>query len=199
MKIVEVHSILGGLEHLLVHKRQLWEEIQEAVSLVDARRTARTRPTGGTDAERSPLLGPELGARLRHTLEERGWHPSQTTCLMNPDSGVILRRVRLPQKAQQAVGPAPIPVRYGTDLLRDRIAIEVEFGNGAFIASSLFAKHEAFYVADVIDVAVDILPTKLLADEMSAAEVCFERELDEVLKLGRGGFAVPLILVGVGT
>ena len=35
MRIVEVHSHLNGLEYLLVHKPQLWEEIQDVIQEVD--------------------------------------------------------------------------------------------------------------------------------------------------------------------
>ncbi len=36
MRIVEIYSHLNGLEFLLVHKPELWEEIQEVIHKVDA-------------------------------------------------------------------------------------------------------------------------------------------------------------------
>ena len=36
MRIAAQYSHLNGLEFLLVHKRQLWEEIQDVVRRVDA-------------------------------------------------------------------------------------------------------------------------------------------------------------------
>ena len=36
MKIAQVYSHLNGLEFLMVHKPQLWEEIKQAIEAVDA-------------------------------------------------------------------------------------------------------------------------------------------------------------------
>ena len=38
MKICEKYSHLNGLEFLLVHEPQLWEEIQEVIESVDAQK-----------------------------------------------------------------------------------------------------------------------------------------------------------------
>ena len=38
MKISETYSHLNGLEFLLVHKKELWNEIREVISLIDAER-----------------------------------------------------------------------------------------------------------------------------------------------------------------
>ena len=37
MKISETHSHLNGLEYLIVHKKQLWKELQEVIFSVDAK------------------------------------------------------------------------------------------------------------------------------------------------------------------
>lgn len=55
----------------------------------------------------------------------------------------------------------------------------------------------AFYVADVIDVGVEIMPTKALQREMSSGPGYYERELYNLIRGGRGEPAVPLVLVGV--
>lgn len=95
-------------------------------------------------------------------------------------------------------GKTPIFSYNQTDFVKDRIAIEVQFGKYAFVAYDLFVKHMAFFVGDVIDVGVEILPMKELQAEMSSGVAYYEGELYNLLRQGRGSPAVPLVLIGVG-
>lgn len=90
-------------------------------------------------------------------------------------------------------------IGYGnpTDFIRDRIAIELRFSEYAFVAYDLFVKHMAFYIGDLIDVGVEILPMKELQAEMSSGVAYYEGELYNVLRQGRNTPAVPLVLLGV--
>ncbi len=75
--------------------------------------------------------------------------------------------------------------------------MEVQFGKYAFVAHDLFVKHLSFYVGDIIDVGVEILPMKRMEQEMSSGVPYYERDLLNVIRQGRGVPSVPLILVGV--
>jgi len=81
--------------------------------------------------------------------------------------------------------------------VKNRVAVEVQFGKYSFVAFDLFVKHLAFYVRDVIDVGVEILPMKELQSEMSSGPSYYEGELYNLIREGRGVPAVPLILVGI--
>ncbi len=78
-----------------------------------------------------------------------------------------------------------------------RVAVEVQFGKYAFVAHDLFVKHLGFYVADIVDVGIEILPMKSLEKEMSSGVPYYERDLLNVLRQGRGVPAVPFVLIGV--
>ena len=85
-----------------------------------------------------------------------------------------------------------------TDFVKERVAVEVQFGKYAFVAhSDLFVKHLSFYVSDIIDVGIEILPMKELEREMSSGVPYYERDLLNVIRQGRGVPAVPLVIVGV--
>ena len=62
---------------------------------------------------------------------------------------------------------------------------------------TLFVKHMAFFVSDVIDVGIEILAMKELERDMSSGVPYYERDLLNILRQGRGIPAVPLVLVGV--
>jgi hypothetical protein len=77
------------------------------------------------------------------------------------------------------------------------LAVEVQFGKYSFVAYDLFVKHMAFYIGDVIDVGIEILPMKELQEEMSSGVTYYEGELYNLIREGRGVPAVPLVLVGI--
>ena len=102
------------------------------------------------------------------------------------------------QKAEiEAAQLKPLPSYNQTDFVKDRVAVEVQFGKYAFVAYDLFVKHLAFFVGDVIDLGVEILPMKELQQKMSSGVGYYESELYNLVREGRGVPAVPLILIGV--
>ena len=94
-------------------------------------------------------------------------------------------------------GYIPIMSYNQTDFLKDRVAIEVQFGKYSFVAHDLFVKHLGFYAADIIDVGIEILPMKVLEEEMPSGVPYYERDLMNIIRQGRGVPSVPLVLIGV--
>ncbi len=47
-----------------------------------------------------------------------------------------------------------------TDFVKNGIAVEVQFGKYAFVAFDLFVKHLLFYSGGIINVGIEVLPTK---------------------------------------
>lgn len=102
------------------------------------------------------------------------------------------------QKAEiVGAGEKPLASYNQTDFVKERVAVEVQFGKYAFVAYDLFVKHLAFYVGDVIDVGIEILPMKELQQQMSSGVGYYEGELYNLIREGRGVPAVPLVLIGV--
>jgi hypothetical protein len=91
----------------------------------------------------------------------------------------------------------PIRSYNQTDFVKNRVAVEIQFGKYSFVAYDLFVKHLAFYVRDAIDLGVEILPMKSMQEEMSSGPGYYEGALYDVARQGRGVPAVPLILIGV--
>lgn len=59
----------------------------------------------------------------------------------------------------------PIQSYKQTDFVKERVAVEVQFGKYAFVAFDLFVKHLLFYSGDVINVGVEVLPVKAMAKD----------------------------------
>ena len=105
-----------------------------------------------------------------------------------------------PEQQKEAIvraGREPIYSYNQTDYVKQRVAVEVQFGKYAFVAFDIFVKHMAFFVGDVIDVGIEILPMKELQAEMSSGPGYYEGELYNLIRQGRSTPAVPLVLLGV--
>ena len=101
------------------------------------------------------------------------------------------------KKEIEAAGETPIYSYNQTDFVKDRVALEIQFGKYSFVAYDLFVKHLAFYVGDRIDVGIEILPMKTLQSQMSSGVPYYEGEFYNVVRQGRGVPAVPLVIVGI--
>lgn len=201
MRIVSSYSHLNGLEYLLVHKPSLWEEIQSAIASVDAEK-CRTKVSRESRKHGRILYSPkDMNAAMKALFEASGWNERRTSYWVTEDAKLIRRTMHLDSARQkseiESEGRTPIYSWNQTDFVKDRVAVEVQFGKYAFVAFDLFVKHMAFFVGDVIDVGVEILPMKSLQAEMSSGPSYYEGELYNLIREGRGVPAVPLVLVGI--
>ena len=201
MRIAAQYSHLNGLEYMLVHHAGLWDEINSVIARVDAQACKIKRSKEKTMPGRLLYAPRALNDQFKSKFEALGWQQRRQTFWVTDDER-LMRGVYNQPEAQQkeaiaAAGRVPIMSYNQTDFVKNRIAVEVQFGKYAFVAHDLFVKHLSFFVADIIDVGIEILPMKELEREMSSGVPYFERDLVNVLRQGRGVPAVPLILLGV--
>lgn len=201
MKIVETYSHLKGLEFLLVHKPVLWEEIKDVVSAVDAKK-CRTKVSKEKTMKGKLLFSPiEMNAAFKRLLRAKGWEENRVSYWVTRNEKLIRKTLTMSPEEQkreiEAAGEKPIFSYNQTDFVKDRVAVEVQFGKYAFVAYDLFVKHLAFYVGDRIDVGIEILPMKSLQAQMSSGVAYYEGEFYNVVRQGRGVPAVPLVLIGI--
>ena len=201
MKIAEIYSHLNGLEFLLVHKPNLWQEIQDVISAIDASK-CQTKVSKEKTMKGKLLFSPiDMNAAFKRLLREKSWEESRVSYWVTKSEKLIHKTLTFPADEQkreiEAAGETPIFSYNQTDFVKDRVAIEVQFGKYAFVAYDLFVKHLAFYVGDRIDVGIEILPLKSLQSQMSSGVAYYEGEFYNVIRQGRGVPAVPLILVGI--
>ena len=92
---------------------------------------------------------------------------------------------------------SPISSYKQTDFVKNRIAVEVQFGKYAFVAFDLFVKHLLFYSGGIINVGVEILPIKKMQSIMSSGVAYYEGEVYNILRHGRSNPPVPLLIIGI--
>lgn len=201
MNSVETYSHLNGLEFLMVHKPKLWDEVKGVIEHVDAR-ACKTKVSKEKGMRGRVLYSPvDMNARFAELLKDRGWKESRVSYWVTRSEKLIRKTLALDpeeqKKAIEAAGETPIYSYNQTDFVKDRVAIEVQFGKYAFVAYDLFVKHLAFYVGDQIDVGIEILPMKSLQRQMSSGVPYYEGEFYNLVRQGRGVPAVPLVIIGI--
>ena len=201
MKIIETYSHLNGLEFLIVHRPKLWKEIKNVVLSVDAE-ICKTKVSKEKTMTGKLLYSPiDMNSAFAKLLRANQWAESRVSYWVTKNEKLIRKTLTIPAEEQkkeiETAGEIPIFSYNQTDFVKDRVAVEVQFGKYSFVAYDLFVKHLAFYVGDRIDVGVEILPMKSLQAQMSSGVGYYEGELYNIVRQGRGVPAVPLIIIGI--
>ncbi len=172
MKICEKYSHLNGLEFLLVHKPKLWKEIKDVIVSVNAEK-CKTKVSKEKGMKGRLLYSPiEMNAHFSKLLKVKGWKESRVSYWVTKSEKLIRKTLTMSPDEQKKeimeAGEIPIFSYNQTDFVKDRVALEVQFGKYSFVAYDLFVKHLAFYIGDRIDVGIEVLPMKTLQSQMSS-------------------------------
>jgi hypothetical protein len=179
MKIHKIYSHLNGEEYLMARKPALWAEIQSVIANVDGaacktKQSKEKRRYG--DMLYSP---PALNAEFKKWFGKCAppWESEEFSYHVCEDERTTRRIQNLPKAEQkrliQDAGFEVMSTKNETDFVKERVAVEVQFGKYSFVAHDLYVKHLAFFVADKIDVGVEILPMKCSSREMSSGPTFF--------------------------
>jgi len=201
MKIIQYYSPLNGFEYLQYHRPHIWQELETIVAAVDAancrnKLSRETRKLGKT------LYSPiDLNKAFSSLFNQHSWSERRVINWLAEDTNILRKIITLPPEKQKLMieenGLEAIQTYNQTDFVKERVAVEVQFGKYAFVAHDLFVKHTSFYIADDIDVGIEIVPMKSLERQMSSGVPYYERDLFNLMRQGRGIPAVPIILIGV--
>lgn len=201
MRVVARYSHLNGEEALRFRRSELWDEIIEVIESVNAE-SCRTKVSRERARAGRKLYSPiDMNKAFEAAFKQRGWEQRRQRFWTTSDARIVRRIVSLPPEIQKTTieesGHEAISSYNQTDFVKERIAVEVQFGKYAFVAHDLFVKHMAFYISDVIDIGIEILPMKELEREMSSGVPYYERDLLNILRQGRNIPAVPLVIIGI--
>ncbi|PCJ68704.1 MAG: restriction endonuclease [Rhodobiaceae bacterium] len=204
MKIHKVYSHLNGEEYLMARKPALWAEIRDVIDKVDEA-ICKTKVSKEHRRKGQLLYSPpDLNAEFRKWFGKCSpvWSKDEFSYFVCEDEQTTRKIQNLPAQEQksiiEAAGFEALRTNNETDFVKDRVAVEVQFGKYSFVAHDLYVKHLAFFAAGKIDVGIEILPMKSFSREMSSGPTFFEKDLSNILRQGRGVPGVPLVVLGVG-
>lgn len=202
MKIAQRYSHLNGEEYLIVHQNNLYKEIKEVIARIDANKL-RTKISKEKRKIGNSLLSPiELNEAFNNEFYKRKWEESRYNYYITLNRELMEKSVLMSAKEQKEFLIAngekePIYSYNQTDFVKDKIAVEVQFGKYAFVAFDLFVKHMLFYSGGVINLGIEILPTKKMQAQMSSGVAYYEGEVYNVMRQGRNSPPVPLLILGI--
>lgn len=202
MKIAQKYSHLNGEEFLIVHFNHLYDEIKEIIESIDAEnfkdKISKEQKKAGAN-----LYSPtRLNIAFKNLFNARQWVESRYNYYITLNRMLMEKSILLTAKEQKQFllengEKSPIFSYNQTDFVKEKIAVEVQFGKYAFVAFDLFVKHMLFYSGGVIDLGIEILPTKKMQAEMSSGVAYFEGEVYNVMRQGRNSPPVPLLILGI--
>lgn len=208
MRIVEMYSHLNGEEYLLVQRPSVYQEIKHVIADVDAARCL-TKTSKEKTMKGKRIYSPKaLNKQFRNLFRKRNWSESRYSYYVTTNRTYVehIRKLPLNEQREYLVARGerdPILSYKQTDFVKDRVAVEVQFGKYAFVAFDLFVKHLLFYSGDVINVGVEILPMRQMAKDPSGGRLLstgiayFEGEVYNILRHGRTSPPVPLLIIGI--
>ncbi len=202
MKIAQKYSHLNGEEYLIVHHNNLYDEIKSVIESIDAEQF-RTKISKEKRKIGNNLLSPiDLNAAFNKAFNNRNWTESRYNYYITLNRELMEKSLLMTAKEQkefliQSGEKEPIYSYNQTDFVKDKIAVEVQFGKYAFVAFDLFVKHMLFYSGGVINLGIEILPTKKMQTQMSSGVAYYEGEVYNVMRQGRNSPPVPLLILGI--
>lgn len=201
MRIVETYSNGFALDHLQFKHPVLWSEIESAIQSADGTTCITKRSKEKTKKSKTVLSPVGLNNEFKHYFTPLGWKEYVNNYYVCSNPSINQAIWNLPKEEQKKriieAGLVPCSTKNQTDFVKDKIAIEVQFGKYAFIGYDLLFKHTPYWVQKKFDIFVEVLPMKSLQVEMSTGIAYFENEMNNLVRLGRGQYNVPLVMIGI--
>jgi len=202
MKIAQKYSHLNGEEYLLVHHKKLYREIETIIESIDASKCL-TKISREKTMPGKLLYSPiDFNKLFSEKFNKFNWHETRYQYYVTTNQKLLPELISLPYEKQKdyliTKGiEEPISSYKQTDFVKNQVAVEVQFGKYAFVAFDLFVKHLLFYSGGVINLGVEVLPTKKMQSQMSSGVAYYEGEVYNVLRHGRNNPPVPLLILGI--
>ena len=201
MRIANQYSHLNGYEFLIVHKPELWQEIVDTLSSINANdytKISNARSSRGQIFYDQKKINQEI----KDKLTPLGWNEVRTPYFVTSDIDTLREITSVRDKDEQKTiienkGLEPMSTYNQVDFVKDRVAIEVQFGKYFSVAYDLHVKHTFFFLRNDIDVGIEIIPTRAMCRKMDSGVAWFENEVANVVREGRSNPTVPLVIIGI--
>ena len=201
MKIAAKYSHLNGFEWLIYHHPRIWKQVTAAIEGINARQYKTKVSDEKTKLGRRLYSPAALNKAFEKRIGKYKWRSARKEFYVTDDPDLTREIYKLELGEQKSAllanGKSPILSHTETDFLQHRVAIEIQFGKYSFISYDIFVKHMAFFIADKIDLGIEIVPMKSMQEQMSSGPGYYEAAIHQIIQQGRGVPAVPLIIVGI--
>jgi len=201
MKIAQQYSHLNGEEYLIVHHKKEYREIQEIIKSIDAEKHL-TKESKEKNRKGDIIYNPSsLNQEFKQFFYSKDWKERRRNFFVSTDPNIVRLLEPLDYDEQKKFLEEqnhPLLHSYNqSDFIKNKIAVEVQLGKYFAVTYDLFVKHLSFFMGAIINIGVEIVPTKKMQKEMSSGPPWFEKEVHNVLRHGRTNPPVPLLILGI--
>ena len=202
MKIANKFSHLNSEEYLIVRHKKLYSEVKEIIKNVNADEYKTKVFKDKTKKGVNLYNHIELKKIFNERFSNKNWKESRYQYYITLNRDLMEKSISLSSNEQKDFlishgEKNPIFSYNQTDFVKEKIAVEVQFGKYAFVAYDLFVKHMLFYSGGVINLGIEILPTKKMQSQMSSGVAYYEGEVYNVMRHGRNNPPIPLLILGI--
>lgn len=201
MKHDYIYNHLNALEFLMVNHPQRWKEILDAIESIDANNFLKA---SNDKTRKGEVLYNQVAINdeFKKILSKSAWGEMKTEYYVSGDIPTAKEIVKIKDAEKQkeiitSRGLKALSTYNQVDFLKDRIAIEVQFGKYFSVAYDLHVKHTFFFLRDEIDVGIEIIPTHAMMRRMDTGVAWFENEVANVVREGRNNPSVPIVIIGI--
>lgn len=187
MRIAGIYSFKRGKEVIEAEFATELGEIGEVIAAVDGIRHKTKVSKEKTMPGRILYKPGSLNKAFKREFNKRGWQTYKVPCeypteFYTPD----YEAAEIPRGAFREI-----------DFVKNRVGVEVQFGKYAFMVYNVCAKMTIFHNQDIIDVGVEIVPLKELANEMSTGVSYFEQFVWDLEQRGIADIDIPVLILGI--
>lgn len=186
MRVVGKYSFNGGKEVVEADYATELDEIYKALAPVDAD-LYRTKESKEKTMSGKMLYSPgELNKAIKHEFKKCDWNSLRVACNYPTEYYVEGYRRQEITRAFRDM-----------DYVKNKVGVEVQFGKYSFMVYNVAAKMTIFHNLGHIDVGVEIVPVKELADDMSSGVSYFEQFVWDLEQRGTSNIDIPVYILGI--
>jgi len=187
MKIVGVYSFNGGEKAVKKKYAKELDEVKSVLTHVDAR-NHKTKTSKEKTMRDKILYSPRsLNAEISEGFLELGWEKKRVLC--DYPTQYYSEGYESPQVSKGAFREM--------DFIKNKLGVEVQFGKYSFMVYNVCAKMTIFHNMGFIDVGIEIVPVKELAEDMSSGVSYFEQFVWDLEQRGVSDIDIPVLILGV--
>lgn len=196
-----IYNHLNAEEFLIVKRSAQWQQILDAIESIDANQFLKI---SNDKTRKGEVLYNQVAINdeFKRILGSSGWNEMKTEYYVTGDISTSKDIVRekdaeVQKRTIEERGHTAFSTYNQVDFVKDRIAVEVQFGKYFSVAYDLHVKHTFFFLRDEIDVGIEIIPTHAMMRRMDTGVSWFENEVTNVIREGRNNPSVPIVIIGI--
>ena len=185
MKIVGLYSFNGGAEAVHDNYAKELDEVRRILSRVKAKKHLTKLSKEKTMPGKilySPL---SLNKSISDDFLKLGWEKKKVYC--DYPTQYYSEGYKAPKVTKGAFREM--------DFIKNKLGVEVQFGKYSFMVYNVCAKMTIFHNMGFIDVGIEIVPVKELAEDMSSGVSYFEQFIWDLENRGVSNIDIPVLII----